>query len=82
MRGPDYACANRGYACECPRTRLGAAGVTGDDRLLAPTLWTARLIVPVLVAAWAILYLFPGDTERLWAWPVRPPLTAMVMGAG
>ncbi|MBW3558102.1 MAG: hypothetical protein KY454_14295 [Actinobacteria bacterium] len=56
--------------------------MTGDDRLLAPTLWTARLIVPVLVAAWAILYLFPGETERLWAWTVRPPLTAMVMGAG
>ena len=56
--------------------------MTGDDRLLAPTLWTARFIVPVLVAAWVILYLFPSDTEQLWAWTVRPPLTAMVMGAG
>ena len=56
--------------------------MTGDDRLLAPTLWTARLIVPVLVAAWAILYLFPDDTAALWAWTVSPPLTAMVMGAG
>ena len=56
--------------------------MTGDDRLLAPTLWTARLIVPVLVAAWVILYLFPHDTAKLWAWTVRPPITAMVMGAG
>lgn len=56
--------------------------MTGDDRLLAPTLWTARLIVPVLVAAWVILYLFPHHTAGLWAWTVRPPITAMVMGAG
>ena len=56
--------------------------MTGDDRLLAPTLWTARLIVPVLVAAWVILYVFPDDTARLWAWTVSPPVTAMVMGGG
>ena len=59
------------------------AGATRrDDRLLAPTLWTAVLIVPVLVAAFAILYLFPGSTQRLWAWTITPPMTAMVMGAG
>jgi hypothetical protein len=56
--------------------------MTGDDRLLAPTLWTARLIVPVLVTAWVILFLFPGDTAALWAWTVGPPVTAAVMGAG
>ena len=55
---------------------------TDDDRLLAPTVWTARLIVPVLLAAWAILYLFPGDTGRVWAWPVHPGMTALVMGGG
>jgi hypothetical protein len=27
-----------------------------DDRLLAPTRWTARAIVPVLVAAFVILF--------------------------
>ena len=53
-----------------------------DDRLLAPTLWTAVLIVPVLVAAFVILYLFPDRTEDLWAWTVNPSLTAMVMGGG
>jgi hypothetical protein len=53
-----------------------------DDRLLAPTLWTARAIVPVLVAAFAILYLFPGDTMRLWSWMICPEMSALVMGAG
>ncbi len=53
-----------------------------DDRLLAPTLWTAVMIVPVLVAAWVILYLFPQDTKALWAWTIAPSMTAMVMGGG
>ena len=53
-----------------------------DDRLLAPTLWTARAIVPVLVAAFVILYLFPGDTMRLWSWMICPEMSALVMGAG
>jgi hypothetical protein len=53
-----------------------------DDRLLAPTLWTARIIVPVLVAAFVILYFFPGDTMRLWSWMICPEMSALVMGAG
>lgn len=53
-----------------------------DDRLLAPTRWTATAIVPVLVAAFVILYLFPGLTEALWGWTVEPTMTAMTMGAG
>jgi len=51
-----------------------------DDRLLAPTLWTAVLIVPVLVAAFVILFL--DRTRQLWAWTIAPSMTAMVMGAG
>ena len=54
----------------------------GTDRLLAPTLWTAVCIVPVLVAAWTILYLFPGHTKRLWAWTIKPDMSAIVMGGG
>ncbi|HWC09997.1 MAG TPA: hypothetical protein VG455_02130 [Acidimicrobiales bacterium] len=53
-----------------------------DDRLLAPTRWTARLIVPILVAAFVILFLFPGSTMRLWSWMVCPEMSAMIMGAG
>lgn len=39
-------------------------------------------IVPVLVAAWTILYLFPGRTEALWAWTINPRMSALIMGAG
>lgn len=53
-----------------------------DDRLLGPTWWTAVIIVPVLIAAFAILYFFPTRTPQLWAWTIAPPMTAMVMGGG
>ena len=53
-----------------------------DDRLLATTRWTAIVIIPVLVAAFVILYLFPSRTQDLWAWTVRPTMTPMLMGGG
>jgi hypothetical protein len=46
-----------------------------ESRLLA------AVIVPFLVIAWAILYLQPERTEQLFAWPVRPTMTAMTLGA-
>jgi hypothetical protein len=53
-----------------------------DDALLATTRWTAILIVPVLTAAFAILYLFPDRTPQLWAWTIKSEMTAMVVGGG
>ncbi len=67
---------------------MGAVGreavrvARGDDRLLAPTRVTATLIVPVLVAAWSVLFLFPARSDDLWAWAVAPEMTALVMGGG
>jgi hypothetical protein len=53
-----------------------------DDHLLAPTKWTARAVIPVLIAAFVILYGFPGETMRLWSWMVCPEMNALLMGAG
>jgi hypothetical protein len=53
-----------------------------DDRLLAPTRWTARAVIPVLLAAFVILYGFPGDTMRLWSWMICPEMNALLMGGG
>ncbi|HEX2191947.1 MAG TPA: hypothetical protein VHH09_02035, partial [Acidimicrobiales bacterium] len=50
--------------------------------MLAPTRWTATLIVPVLSAAFVILYLFPARTQELWAWTIEPDMTSMFMGGG
>ena len=53
-----------------------------DDRVLRATRWTAVLVTPVLVVAGGMLTAFPGDTERLWAWPITPDLTALAVGGG
>ncbi len=52
------------------------------DRVLKPTRVVSVAIVPVLTAAFVILYLFPTRTRQLWAWEVWPTMTAMVMGGG
>lgn len=52
------------------------------DRVLAPTRWAARIVIPVLVAAFVILYGFPQSTRALWAWTISPDMTAMAMGGG
>jgi hypothetical protein len=39
-------------------------------------------IIPVLVAAFVILYLFPGHTKQLWAWTISPTMSVMLMGGG
>lgn len=49
---------------------------------MATTRGTAIVIVPVLTAAFVILYLFPHDTMTLWGWMVCPSMSALIMGAG
>lgn len=57
------------------------ASAVDDDRVRPFTRALAAVIVPVLVAAFVMLYLLPHQTERLFAWPVRPPMTSMMLGA-
>jgi hypothetical protein len=40
------------------------------------------VIVPVLTAAFVILFLFPGQTEALWGWTIRSRMSCMFMGGG
>jgi hypothetical protein len=49
--------------------------------VLPVTRWLAVVILPFLVVASAILYLVPGYTDQLFAWTIRPPLSAMFLGA-
>ncbi|MDQ4134338.1 MAG: hypothetical protein M3179_14320 [Actinomycetota bacterium] len=53
-----------------------------DDRIPATTRWLSRLVVPVLVAAFVVLYVFPDRTMQLWSWMVCPEMSALVMGSG
>lgn len=53
-----------------------------DDRVLPETRAAAVLVTLVLVAAGVTLYVWPADTEELFAWPIRPAMTPLFMGAG
>ena len=52
-----------------------------DDRVLAFTKGLSVFIAPFLVVAFVILYFFPGDSGRLFAWPIKPSMTAMVLAS-
>ena len=52
-----------------------------DDRVLAFTRGLSAAIVGFLVVAFAVLYPWPTDTGRLFAWHIVPTMTAMVLGS-
>ena len=49
--------------------------------MLASTRLVAVLIIPCLVAASVVLYFFPKSTARLFAWPIRPTMTSMMLAS-
>jgi hypothetical protein len=53
-----------------------------DDRLYPETRLLGAVIVPFLVVAFALLYVFPDDTRHWFAWDVQPTITPLIMGAG
>lgn len=53
-----------------------------DNRLLVPTRFVSTAVIPVLGAAFVILYVFPEETMRLWGWMVCPHMSAYVLGGG
>ena len=57
------------------------SAVLRDDRVLGYTRVLSLAIVPFLLAAFAVLDLFPGDTKRLSAWTINPTMTAMVLAS-
>ncbi|WP_431279275.1 hypothetical protein [Leifsonia poae] len=55
--------------------------MNGSDRILPYTRWVGAIIIPFLVAAFIILYLFPTHTDALFAWTINPPITAMFLAS-
>jgi hypothetical protein len=52
-----------------------------DDHVYRFTRLLAVIIIPFLIVAWAILYLLPDRTGELFAWPIKPSMTAMMLGS-
>lgn len=53
-----------------------------DDRILPATRLVAAIVVPILMLAFIILYIFPETTAERFAWQIKPDMTAAFMGAG
>jgi len=55
---------------------------TGSDRIFLETRAFAVVGSVILFAAFVTLYFWPDDTERLFAWTIKPSMTPLLMGAG
>jgi hypothetical protein len=53
-----------------------------DDRVLPTTRALSGVIIPFLLVAFALLYLYPDDTGHWFAWEIHPRMTPLIMGAG
>ncbi len=51
------------------------------DAVFPLTRWVAALIVPFLLVAAALLLIWPDQTDRLFAWTIKPRMTALFIGA-
>ncbi len=58
-----------------------ARAVGRDDRVLRETRALSLFIAPFLVAGFVLLYLLPDSTGQLFAWAIKPRMTAMMLGA-
>jgi len=52
-----------------------------DNQILSETRWVAGLVIPFLVVAFIILYIFPDQTGMLFAWKIQPSMSAMMLGS-
>jgi hypothetical protein len=51
----------------------------GADRMHVVAHWLGVLVLPFLVVAVVLLYLFPTRTDVLFAWTIAPPLSALFL---
>ena len=52
-----------------------------NNQILLETRWVAALVIPFLVVAFIILFIFPHQTEMLFAWKIQPSMSAMMLGS-
>ena len=56
--------------------------VIADDKIYLATRVVAVIVVPFLWLAFLILFFYPDTTGVRFAWPIKPHMTALYMGAG
>ena len=61
---------------------FGAGALGRSERVHPAVRWLAVPIFIILLIGFALLYVWPADTERPFVSTIRPPTTALVLGAG
>jgi hypothetical protein len=64
---------NKAHLTTTPTPPVGA--------VLPTTRWLALFVIPFLVAAVILLYIWPNDTEKTFAWTIKPSMTPMMLAA-
>ncbi|MBA3871287.1 MAG: hypothetical protein ABI970_16665 [Chloroflexota bacterium] len=59
----------------------GSVGQIRDDRVYRETRWLSAIIIPFLLVAFYILFLRPTETKTLFAWEIKPTMTAMMLAS-
>jgi len=59
-----------------------SASSVKDDRIFPLTRIILIIVVPFLLLAFLILYLFPETSGERFAWGIKPNMTALLIGAG
>lgn len=54
---------------------------SSQNTILTLTRWLAVIVIPVLAAAFLILYVNPDTTGENFAWPIKPKMSSMMLGA-
>lgn len=54
---------------------------TPDDAVLPFTRWLAIVVIPFLVVAAILLYVWPNNTAATFAWTIKPSMTPMMLAA-
>jgi hypothetical protein len=53
-----------------------------DDRILFQTRLVLIVVIPFLLLAFLILYIFPDSSGERFAWDIKPHMTALFIGSG
>jgi hypothetical protein len=61
--------------------KIGPGAAASEDRVFAATRWLAIIIIPFLVVASVLLYVWPDRTDVTFAWTIKPSMTPMMLAA-
>ena len=73
--------ANRTYSSNIDEIKQHGTDRTQNDAVLPVTRWLALFIIPFLVVAATLLYVWPNNTAQTFAWTIKPSMTPMMLAA-